>query len=115
VRLASFLYFQGNAGAALDHATEAVRLQPTDDQAHYQLGSLYLVANRLEEASAEFQAVTRLNPQDYQAYGNLGLIALKKQQWVEARRYLETTLQLNPGDAVARRNLKLVETALQAR
>jgi tetratricopeptide (TPR) repeat protein len=35
-RLASFLYFQGKAAEALEHAAAAVKLKPDDDQAHYQ-------------------------------------------------------------------------------
>jgi tetratricopeptide (TPR) repeat protein len=114
-KLASFLYFQGKRGEALEHLRTAIRIQPDYDSAHYELGQLYLAGNDLKEAWKEFETVTRLNPTDSQAFGNLGYIALRQGRWGEAQNYLETALRLNPEDEVAQKNLRLIRAALEKR
>jgi len=67
---------RGQTSEGITHLLSAVRINPNDDKAHYELGYVYLAQNRLAEADQEFQAVIRLNPDDYQAFGNLGSICL---------------------------------------
>jgi len=53
------------------HYREGLRLCPSDDVAHNELGELYLRMGRRSEAASEFQEALRLNPNFSRAQKNL--------------------------------------------
>lgn len=102
---------QMDEGAA--HLREAIRLQPANDLAHFDLGSIYLRQARPADAYQEFLTTTRLNPEDSQAFGSLGIVCLQTGRRDEAREYFQTTLRLNPDDALAARYLEKLNSTMR--
>jgi Flp pilus assembly protein TadD len=110
-RLGRALAGAGQLDEGAAHLLEAIRLQPTNDLAHFDLGSIYLRAGRTADAYQEFLATTRLNPDDSQAFGSLGIICLKTGRNDEAREYFRSALRINPEDALAGRYLEKLNAA----
>jgi Flp pilus assembly protein TadD len=102
---------QMDEGAA--HLREAIRLQPANDLAHFDLGSIYLRQARPADAYQEFLTTTRLNPEDSQAFGSLGIVCLQTGRRDEARECFQTTLRLNPDDALAARYLEKLNSTMR--
>jgi tetratricopeptide (TPR) repeat protein len=66
----------GTLGRASDAAAEfsqAIRLQPDNADAHYNLGIALEQADRVQEAVGEFKETIRLRPDDADAHFNLGI------------------------------------------
>lgn len=103
--LASF----GEFDEALAHLLEAVRLNPKDDLAYFDLGSIYLRQNRPADAFTAFQNVIRINPDDSQAFGSLGILATRAGRIDEARRFFTAALRIDPDDQLARQYLQRLE------
>jgi hypothetical protein len=110
-RLGRALAGAGQLDEGAAHLLEAIRLQPTNDLAHFDLGSIYLRAGRTADAYQEFLATTRLNPDDSQAFGSLGIICLKTGRNDEAREYFRSALRINPEDALAGRYMEKLNAA----
>lgn len=104
-RLGRALIGMGKNDEAAAHLLEAIRLQPTNDLAHFDLGSLYLRTGRARDAYQEFQITTRYNPDDSEAFGSLGIICLQAGRLDEARDHFQAALRINPEDALAARYL----------
>jgi tetratricopeptide (TPR) repeat protein len=96
------------------HLLEAIRLQPTNDLAHFDLGSVYMRTGRAREAYEEFLATTKINPEDSQAFGSLGIICLQSGRLEEAREYFQSALRINPDDALALKYLQRLNSAKPA-
>jgi hypothetical protein len=105
-RLGRALASLGDPQEGMSHLLAAVRLQPTNDLAHFDLGSIYLRQGRGQEAYNEFLTVTRLNPDDAQAFGSLGILCLQAGRFEEAREYLQNAVRLNPDDQLAMQYLQ---------
>ncbi len=63
---------------AVQELRQAVRLDPKDAAAHFQLGYAYRELKRYPEAAEEFQQAIRLEPGDGQASFQLGLVKLNR-------------------------------------
>jgi Flp pilus assembly protein TadD len=92
-------HLRGNQGMALALLEKAVRLAPASAQFRYNLGVVYGVLQRVEEAAAEYRAALALEPKHGAALNNLGNAALDLGEFAEARRCYESALAQNPGDA----------------
>jgi hypothetical protein len=112
-RMGRALASTGETEEAISHLTEAIRLDPNNDLAHFDLGSIYLRQKRAQEAYQEFQEVIRLNPDDSQAFGSLGIICLQAGRLEEGRDYLVSALRLNPEDALAAQYLQRLNMKLR--
>lgn len=94
--------------------TDAIRTQPDDAMAHYNLGVALLDAGRPPtESMARFEETLRLDPDHPGALDNLGLVLLRQRRYDEARRYFERAIALDPENAVARNNLGALELDLR--
>ena len=79
--------------------------------AHFDLGSIYLRQQKIQEAYNEFQSTIRINPDDSQALGSLGVICASVGRVDEARSYLLAALRINPDDPIAMQYLQRLNAA----
>jgi Tetratricopeptide repeat len=84
---------------------EALRLAPTNDAAHYQLGYVHRLDRRFAQAAAEFRAAIAANPDNGPAHGNLALLALEAGQIDVAVEHFQAALRADPDDNLARLQL----------
>jgi len=108
VRLARSDQLAGRLDEAFSRLQTAIRIKPQDDQAHYELGVLYLSQNKLQAAEVELATAAQLNPEDNQAQGNLGWIYLQEHRTNEARTCFEAALRINPEDGAAKSLLEQI-------
>lgn len=88
-----------------------LEVNPRCALAHNNLGAQYMVAGKLHEAAAEFQAAVELTPDDADALVNLGLVLMRLGEVQPARDALQRGLWARPSDPKA--HLLLGMIALQ--
>jgi Flp pilus assembly protein TadD len=84
----------GGETEALRSLREAIRLNPTNVSAHYELGKALAKRKQQTEAVAEFQKAIELDPQLDTAYFQLGRIYLAAGDRAKAQTYLDTSRDL---------------------
>jgi eukaryotic-like serine/threonine-protein kinase len=96
---------------SLDLTERALRIRPTDADAHVQRGDTLLVMGRVDEAIAALREGVRLQPERAAAHGSLGRAYwLGKGQIDDAVTEFERTLQLNPAAGYGHLQLTLLYT-----
>ena len=90
-----------NLPAALEQATEAVRLAPQSGVAHFYRGRVLYDMGRGSEAQPEFETACRLNSQMPEPRYFLALIEKQNGNYKAAATLLEETVQRQPGNAMA--------------
>jgi hypothetical protein len=97
------------AGSALHRSARrgrehfrAVALEPSLDEAHYNLALLLRYTKHLGEARREFETVLRLNPEHYKAHGNLGFICAELGDRKDAELHFRAALAINADDELCR-------------
>jgi tetratricopeptide (TPR) repeat protein len=107
-RLAGVLMMQGKTAEAIEHFKSAlpalidrVRRNAEDADAHYNLGEVYGLMGRNEEAAAEFSAAVRLRPEDREAHFNLGVALSNEKHLEEAAQEFSVAARLKPDDPTA--------------
>jgi len=93
---------QGNGTAAYQ---EAIRLEPDDAEAHYNLGAAYGGLGRYQEAITAYQEAIRLKPDFAEAHSNLGLAYGNLGRYQEAIAAYQEAVRLKPDYALAHSNL----------
>ncbi len=83
---------------ALDRVSEAVRLAPEFEPAHFVRAWLLQQLGRNEDSVAELQTALRLNPRDVRALDLLGLNYSNLQKPAEAEKALRQAVALSPQD-----------------
>lgn len=66
-------FSEGNYAKAIDHFTEYIALDTTNEMVYAQLGAAYLNSNEIESAAIAFEHAIRINPSDIQSRNNLGV------------------------------------------
>jgi len=100
--LADELYYLGQAEAAMEYLSVALRIVPGDADAHNDLGVMLYRRGEAEEAVSHFQTALGLNPGLAKAAYNLGLILYHDQGAVEEGvAHLRTALRIDPDYADA--------------
>ncbi len=56
---------------------QAVKINPDDADAHYNLGVTYVKSGMYKESIASFKQAIRINPDFAEAHNNLGLVYIK--------------------------------------
>jgi tetratricopeptide (TPR) repeat protein len=90
----------------LEDAQEAVRQNPNDANAHYNLGVSYAKSGRHQESIPFFKEVIRINP-NFSAHYGLGVSYAKLGQYQEAIASFKEVIRINPNFAEAHYNLGL--------
>src|SRR5205823_6054453 len=100
---------QGDLDGAIVQYEQAVKLNPDDEDAHYNLGHALARQRKVEEALPYFKEAIRLDPKYAEAHLNLGSAYLVRRKIDEAITELQTALQLKPDLEPARRALAKAE------
>ena len=109
--LGSALLYAGQPGAAADHFTTALQLQPTYPEPRQNLGVALLRLGRPAAAITAFEAALALQPSSTSSLCNLGEALLALGRTAEAVDRYETALRLDPGHAAAHNNLSVISLA----
>ena len=102
---------QGNAGEAIKHFNEALRLKPNYADAHNNLGIVLAMQGKSVEAEDHFREAIRINPNFADAHGNLGLVLEKQGNTTQAIAQFSEAVRLNPNNANARTALERMTQA----
>jgi protein O-mannosyl-transferase len=81
---------------ALPHVIESVALNPGDPDGHHNLGRLYAIMGRTNEAIAQFSETARLAPDDADAHYNLGVALTEGNRLNDAVNQFSAAIQLRP-------------------
>jgi Flp pilus assembly protein TadD len=92
---------------AVTHATEAIRLNPTEADAHNTLGIALQRQGRPAEAAAQYAEAIRLRPGRASAHNNLGTVRQAEGRLEEAAAHYAAAVRLEPRYGEAHRNLGL--------
>jgi tetratricopeptide (TPR) repeat protein len=99
----------------LDILQYAVKENPTDSQAHLQLGCLLAHLGRVEEAIPPWEKSAELNPKSSIAWRNLGLAAIAKDDSSKAIEYYRKAIAARRSDQTLFRDLATILIASDRR
>jgi tetratricopeptide (TPR) repeat protein len=99
------LFQHGYLDAAAASFEQVIAQKPDDPEAYYNLGTLHLRRNDLQQARQYIEQTLKLRPKYPEAWNNLGMIAAQQGQPEEAVRDFQQSLSQRPDYAVALLNL----------
>jgi superkiller protein 3 len=102
----------GDMKSGIRELTTALELEPSNAQAHVNLGSLYLQSGQDDLAKTEFEKALQNNPWLPEAHNNLGLVLSKANQAYQALEHFRLAADLNPQYVEAIFNLGLCQRAM---
>ena len=94
----------------LSSSQEAVRLNPENADAHYNLGYWLAQQGQTEQAIAAYRRAIQLSPFDADAYYNLGILLHTQRQFAEAEVVFRRVVLIDPDYGDAYRYLSIVLT-----
>ncbi len=103
--LADALLSKAEAGEAIGHYQQALRLRPDNAEAHNNLGNALSEKGQIDEAIGHYREAIRLKPDRALPRNNLGNVLVRKGQVDEAIGYYQEALRLEPDYADAHCNL----------
>jgi tetratricopeptide (TPR) repeat protein len=84
---------------AVDYYRNALEIQPTSEEALYNLGMYYQQTDQYNPAIETYTALLKVNPHHFDAHFNLGMIHAYKLDVVdEGLKYFEMAILDNPGE-----------------
>ena len=92
---------QGDYDKAIEHYTEAIKLNPNYARAHNNRGVAYYNTKDFKYAMVDYTEAIRLNPNFFQAYNNRGSVYYAKKQYDKAIKEYDEAIKLNPNYARA--------------
>jgi len=104
------LLAQGKVEEAVQTFMEAMRMNPENEDVHYDLGLALTRQGKLEEAIQQYLEALRIFPNYVEAHNNLGNLLMRTGRTGEAIQHFEIALKIMPVYASAHNNLG---TALQ--
>jgi len=72
---------------------------PNDASVHFQLGRMFAIAGKNEDAAVEFQAGLKLDPSDVRAQGDLADVYVRLRKFEDAGQIYDKLLTTSPNDA----------------
>ncbi len=99
------LFQHGYLDAAAAAFEQVIVQKPDDPEAYYNLGTLHLRQNNLQQARQYIEHTLKLRPNYPEAWNNLGMIAAQQGQAAEAVRDFQQSISLRPNYAIALLNL----------
>jgi Flp pilus assembly protein TadD/peroxiredoxin len=99
-------FFQhGYLGQAAISFKQVIAAKPDEPEAYYNLGTLYLRTNALQDARRYLEGSVKLRPNYPEAWNNLGMISAQENRGDDAIRNFEESLRQKPDYTVALLNL----------
>jgi len=98
----------GNFDLAIEYYEKAQDLNPNVFAVNYNLGNLYFVRGREEDALRLLNTAALISPKTPETHGLLGEIYLKRKQIELARFHLNLAVEIKPNYALAMRNLGII-------
>ncbi len=95
----------------------ALEIDPTDEKARCNLGSLYLRQRRTAEAMAEFKTTLEYNPESSLAHYNIAIMFAEAKIYREALKEWELASKYDPDGDIgdrSRSNIKIVQDLMNA-
>ena len=86
----------GQFDKATAHLSHAIRIKPDSAIAHYSLGIVLGLMNKLQDAADQYREAIRIRPTLAGAHNNLGALLLQSQQLDEAIRHYRRALRIEP-------------------
>jgi len=99
------LFQHGYLDAAADSFRQVIAARPNNAEAHYNLGTLFLRKDDLQQARAQLQRTVELQPDYPEAWNNLGMIAGRENRLAEAIENFGRSLRDRPDYVTALLNL----------
>ena len=96
VAIARLAQVEGDATAAVDALTSAVRLNPNDPYLHKELAAALASQGRVDDAFCELMATLLIDPTDAHAHATMGQLFLDAERHREAVRAFSRALELRP-------------------
>jgi tetratricopeptide (TPR) repeat protein len=96
---------QGKIDAAVAQFQEAVKFNPEDEDAHYNLALALARQENREAAKKEYLEALRIYPDYAEAHNNLGNLLVNEGKFSEAVEHFQAALKISPDSASAHNNL----------
>jgi superkiller protein 3 len=81
---------------AIEYFQRAIRLEPNNADAYYNLGNAFADAKRNEDAAAAYRKALELSPAFAEAHDNLGTLLFTLGQLNEAAQHFQEAIRLQP-------------------
>lgn len=98
-------YRAGNMELAVQNFNDALKLDPSMDQARLSLGNAQFAAGNVDEAIASWEQLAKERPNLSSVHNNLGVAYLDRNDLDKALEHLEQTVALSPDNYRAQKNL----------
>jgi tetratricopeptide (TPR) repeat protein len=96
---AVLLIGQGRFDEAIVQLQQALQMEPSNAEAHANLGNVFAYQKKHDEAIAMYRHAVRLKPDLFAAHYILGIALHEKTEFVEAENHFRHALRLNPQNA----------------
>jgi tetratricopeptide (TPR) repeat protein len=109
--------YEERINQANKYYTMALAVDPADEKARCNLGSLYLRQRRTQEALAEFKTALEYNPRSALAHYNIAIMFAEAKIYREALKEWELASQYDPDGDIgdrSRENIKIVHDLMNA-
>ncbi len=103
--IAKFLIDRGDFDSAINHGTEALRINPNYSYTYYIMGLALKNKGDLSGAIDNYAKAIRLDSNSIEAYNNLGNIYGQQGKFNDAIKQYSKVLEINPGSEVANVNM----------
>jgi tetratricopeptide (TPR) repeat protein len=99
------LTFKGRTDEAMQYHKRAVKLEPRNAEAHYDIANILLSQDKLEQAISEYGKALSINPKYAKAHGNLGVALLQQGRRDEAVEHFTEATKIDPNNVDAHYNM----------
>jgi tetratricopeptide (TPR) repeat protein len=103
--LGAALALKGRTDEAMQYHKRAVKLEPRNAEAHYDIANILLSQGKLEQAIGEYEKALSINPKYAKAHSNLGVALLQQGLVDEAIEHFTEATKIDPNNSAARFNL----------
>lgn len=87
--------------AAKDEFSLELQVDPNNSNAAYEIGEMYRMSGKLDDAQAFFEAAVKAHPDFPEALVGLANVLASQSKWQEALPHLERAVKIRPEDQVA--------------